>query len=136
MHYLSAYIKNPHHQTTTYRMRPHPTIFAAIFSKPPTIINTEALSATIADLRSQKKPNFFATAKRHGIDRTTLQRRFQNKQTPRSISHIEAQKHLSVKMEEVLIERINTLSARGLPPTPQFIANMVLELSGEQVSPN
>ena len=128
--------KGPHHQTTTYGMRPHPAIFAAISSKPPTMVNTEALSAAIADLRSQKKPNFFATARKHGIDRTTLRRRFQGKQAPRGVSHIEAQGHLSVKMEEVLIERINTLSARGLPPTPQFIANMVLELSGEQVGPN
>ena len=100
------------------------------------MVNTEALSAAIADLRSQKKPNFFATAKKHRIDRTTLRRRFQGKQTPRGVSHIETQGHLSVKMEEVFIERINIFSARGFPSMFQFIANMVLEFFGEQVCPN
>ena len=72
-----------------YGMRPHPTIFAAISSKPPTMVNTEALSAAIVDLRSQKKPNFFAIIKKNGINKTILWCRFQNKQIPWSVNHIE-----------------------------------------------
>ena len=97
------------------------------------MVNNEAISAAIADLRSQKKHNFGATARKHGVDRTTLRRRFQAKQAPRGISHLQAQGHLTYDMEMQLVERINILSARGMPPTPQFVANMVLELSKEHV---
>ena len=34
------------------------------------------------------------------------------------------------------MERINTLSARGMHPTPHFVKNMVFELSHEEVSPH
>ena len=39
-------------------------------------------------------------------------------------------------MERVLVERINTLSARGMPPIPQFVNNLVMELSGSPVGPH
>ena len=98
------------------------------------MVDTKALSAAIADLRSQKKPNFGATARKHAIDRTTLRRRFQAKQAARVVSNLQAQGHLTWDMEMQLVKRINILSARGLPPMPQFVANLVLELFKEHVS--
>ena len=39
-------------------------------------------------------------------------------------------------MEDVLVERINMFSARGMPPTPQIVRNLVLELLGTPVGKN
>ena len=39
-------------------------------------------------------------------------------------------------MEKILVERINTLSARGMPPAPQLVRNLVLELSGKPIGHN
>ena len=39
-------------------------------------------------------------------------------------------------MEDLLVERINTLSARGLPPTFVFVRNLVIKFSGEPVGGN
>ena len=100
------------------------------------MVNTEALSNAIADLRSQSTPNFAATAKKWKVDRTTLRRRFRGEQRPNDTAHFEAQGLLTTTMEDVLVERINTLSARGMPPTPQIVRNLVSELSGTPVGKN
>ena len=100
------------------------------------MVNNKAISAAIADLRSQEPLNFAATARKHKIDKTTLRRRFYGEQAPRSVAQLNAQGHLSNNMERVLVERINMLSARGMPPTPQFVNNLVIELSGSPVSPH
>ena len=100
------------------------------------MVNLKAISAAIADLNSQKTPNFYATAKKHNIDRNTLRRRFLGESQPAGISKLEAQGKLTMIMEEILIERINVLLGRGMPPTPQFVCNLVVELSGEPVGKN
>ena len=82
------------------------------------MVNSKAISAAIADLRSQKKPNFYGTAKKYNIDRTTLRRRFQGKQGPSGISKLETQGKLTTIMEEIFVDYINILSGRGMPPTP------------------
>ena len=43
------------------------------------MVNEVAISAAIADLKTQAKPNYDATAKKYGIDRNTLRRRFEGK---------------------------------------------------------
>ena len=100
------------------------------------MVNNDAIAAAIVSLKSQEAPNFGATARLFGIDRTTLRRRFKGEQAPSSSAHVEAQGNLSCAMEKVLVERINTLSARGLPPTSQFVRNLVQELSGALVGSN
>ena len=66
-------LKGPHHCTTIYGMWPHPIIFAAIFSKLLTIVNTEAFSAAIIDIKNPKKSNVLATAQEHKIKKVVLQ---------------------------------------------------------------
>ena len=100
------------------------------------MVNNEALSNAIADLRSQSTPNFAVTARKWNVDRNTLRRRFQGLQCSNNVAHFEAQGVLSTTMEDVLVERINTLSARGMPPTPQIVRNLVSELSGGPVGKN
>jgi hypothetical protein len=91
------------------------------------MVNEAAIKKAIDDLYSQEAPNYVATAKKYEIDRRTLMRR--HKGLSRSIqeAHSESQTLLTPTQEAVLIEHINTLSSRGLPPTPQFVRNLVFE---------
>ena len=97
------------------------------------MVNEAAISAAIADLKTQAKPNYDATAKKHNIDRNTLRRRFEGKTASATMAHLEAQGLLDNALERVLVERINTLSARGLPPTPAIVRNLVQELTRRPV---
>lgn len=92
------------------------------------MVNETAISATISDLKTQAKPNFSSTAIIYEIDRRTLQRRFQGKTASTTMAHLETQGLLDAAQEKILVERINMLSARGLPPTPAMIQNLVQEL--------
>ena len=93
------------------------------------MVNEAAILDAIADLESQSKPNFNGTAKKYDIDHKTLKRRFEGKTASKSTGHLEAQGLLNAAQERVLIDRINTLSARGMPPTPRMIENLVQELT-------
>ena len=92
------------------------------------MVNEAAISAAIADLKTQATPNYDATAKKFNIDRNTLRRRFQGKTAPRTMAQVESQGLLDIAQEKMLVERINTLSARGLPLTPKMVENLVQEL--------
>ena len=97
------------------------------------MVNEAAISAAIADLKTQTTPNYGATAKKYNISRDTLRRRYKGETTSRSEAHLEAQGLLSNAHEKALVERINILSARGIPPTPAVVRNLVIELTGALV---
>ncbi|RFU30473.1 hypothetical protein B7463_g5875, partial [Scytalidium lignicola] len=44
-------------------------------------VNEASIQEAIADLKSQKKPNFSATAKKYGLERTTLAKRYKGQHT-------------------------------------------------------
>ena len=98
------------------------------------MVDNKALSAVIADLRNQKKPNFGATTRKYVIDRTTLRRHFQAKQTAQVVSNLQAQSHFTWDMEMQLVECINIFLACSLLPMLQFVVNLVLEFFKEHVN--
>ena len=97
------------------------------------MVNEIALAEAIADLKSQSNRNFRTTAEKHHVDRKTLQRRFEGTTASNRTAHLEAQGHLTPAQEKILIDRINELSIRGIPPTPQFVENLVAEFINEYV---
>ena len=72
--------------------------------------NNIAIEQAIADLKTQTKRNYYATAKKYGINHQTLQRRFEGTTASKSDGHLETQGLLKPMMEKVLVDRINTLS--------------------------
>lgn len=92
------------------------------------MVNEAAISEAINDLKSQKKPNFRSTAKKHGINRTTLQRRFEGTSAGRTQAHVETQGLLSTEQERTLVERINTHASRGVNTTSKMIQKLVEEM--------
>jgi hypothetical protein len=90
------------------------------------------LDLALADLRRQIKPNFKGTANLYNVDRTTLHRRF----LALLDSCSETSRHLTNAMEKVLIDFINRLTERALPPTSQIVKNVAKELCNMSVGKN
>lgn len=92
------------------------------------MVNEADISKAIADLNSQEKPNYSQIAKNYNIDRTTLMRRYKRQTVSQAKAHSIHHKLLTDTQEEVLLGHISNLSARGLPPTPQILRNLVVEI--------
>ena len=95
------------------------------------MVNEIALAEAIADLKSQSNKNFKKTAEKHHVDCKTLQKHFESTTASNKTAHLKAQGHLTPAQEKILIDRINELSIRGIPSTPQFVKNLVAEFINE-----
>jgi hypothetical protein len=98
--------------------------------------NDEQLTLAIADLKSQDTPNYNATAKKYGVARTTLRRRFKGETVSIQQHHAEKLQCLNNIQEEILIEQINKLTRLGCPPTPQITKNLAEAIIGRPVGKN
>jgi hypothetical protein len=87
------------------------------------------IQAAISDLESQTRKNYASTAKKWGLERTTLAKRFRGETGPNRDAISYAHKQLTDVQEEILIRHINKLSGRGLPPTPQIVKNIAEEIA-------
>ena len=92
------------------------------------MVNEKDIQKAISDLRSQKKPNYARTAEKYDVDRTTLMRRYKGQTTSNHEAHSIYQKLLTDAQEEVLLRHISDLSDRGMPPTPQILENLIVEI--------
>lgn len=90
--------------------------------------NEGDLEAALAALALQDRPNYAKTAREFKVKRLTLWRRHQG--LCRSIDEAhEFQRILSNEQTEVLIERIDKLSSKGIPPTPAMVRVFAWEIS-------
>ena len=98
---------------------------------------TEAdLQLAIEDLAKQDTPNYMATSKKHGVPRQTLRNRFLSKTVSRQEATSEYHQCLTTAQEEALIQLINRLTNRGLPPTNSIVKNLAEEIIGRSVGKN
>jgi len=100
------------------------------------MVNEADIQKALDDLESQDVPNYSATAKKFRIDRRTLQRRHKGISKPKELAYSESHMLLTIEEEEALIQHINNLSDRGLPPTPQILRNLVFEIVKKQPGKN
>ena len=91
----------------------------------------DSIEAALAALDLQLKPNYTQTANEYGVDRTTLSRRHRNITGLRADGY-DSQSFLSKKQSMVLINYINDLTNRGLPPTIAMLRNFAQEIAGKQ----
>ena len=94
------------------------------------------IELALADLNQQEKPNILATAKKYQLVTSTLSRRFQGKTVSYAAASSEFKQRLTNAQEEVLIQRINQLTDRGLPPTVRIVRNLAEEVLGGPVGKN
>jgi hypothetical protein len=88
----------------------------------------EAMKKALADLESYSKPNYTEIAKKHGVGRYTLSRRHQGQTTSRRDFFSNYRQCLTDIQEQLLIDQINRLTDRGIPPTSQIVKNFIEEM--------
>ena len=89
------------------------------------MVNESDLSAALAELSIQKKPNYSATARKYGIERTTLMRRHKGKTKSRQWATDVYHKKLTNGQEKRLIEESKFLTSIGFPPPHRKIKKLV-----------
>src|SRR5439155_25061996 len=100
------------------------------------LTHNDRIQSAIADLESQEHANFGKTAKKWGVNRTTLRRRFNGEQRTHQQFRSQAKQCFSDAQEESLIGQINRLSVRGIPPTSRIARNQDDDNGGESVAKN
>ena len=89
----------------------------------------EPIDAALTALELQNPSHYTQTAKEFNVVRSTLSRR--HRQITRARKDVTEMKSLlSVQQEKTLLEYINLLTERGLPPTTQMVRNFASEISG------
>lgn len=94
------------------------------------------IQAAIADLESQDRRNIATTAKKWGVARETLSKRFRGETVSNQEANSYARRQLTDVQEKTLIGYINKLSDRGLPPTPQIVKNLAEEIAHVTIGKN
>ena len=95
----------------------------------------DQIGRALADLRLQDKPNIQATAKKHGVDRTTLSRRWRCVHRSKEDGY-DSQRLLNSAQSEALIKYINDLTERGLSPTNDMVRTFALHIAGRLPGPH
>lgn len=94
------------------------------------------IKAALEDLKSQDSVNYAAAARKWDISSTTLRRRHQGKSTSRADANSKYRQRLTNVQEDTLLEYIDSLTRRNLPPTSQIVQNLAEELAGGPVGKN
>ena len=100
------------------------------------MVNERDIQLALADLESQEVPNYLATARKYDIQHTTLMRRHKHHTKSNAEATSTFRRLLTDEQEEVLVQRINHLSDRGMPPTPRIVKNLVEEMVKQPVGEN
>ena len=87
-----------------------------------------SIDLALADLNAQLLPNIRATARKYQLVKSTLRRRWNSQTTSRQDTSSKYIQRLTNSQEEVLIEQINRLTDRGLPPTSKIVKNLAEEM--------
>jgi len=93
------------------------------------------MDAALADLRSSNGLSISAAAKKYGVGRSALSRRFNLKAASTAQYHAST-RLLNNAQEKELLKYIRRLCERCLPPTPRIVANIAQEICGEEPSKN
>jgi DDE superfamily endonuclease/Tc5 transposase DNA-binding domain len=94
------------------------------------------IAEAITDLKRQDRPNIAATARKYGVDRSTLSRRFRGETGTIQDATSYSRKQLTTTQEETLIEYVNKLNDRGFPPTPQILKNIAESIAKTHLGHN
>ena len=89
----------------------------------------QAIDKALKDLASQESPNYGATARKYGINRTTLSRRHRGLARSWAVNVANTKSLLTPQQEKELVDYINKLSVFGLPSVVSMIRNFAFNIS-------
>ena len=87
----------------------------------------DAIEAALKDLKLQDRENISTVAKLHGVNRSTLSRRWNGVTNPAPMYH-QSRQLLNPQQEKDLVEYINQLTEKGIPPTPSMVRNFAQDI--------
>jgi hypothetical protein len=93
------------------------------------------MDAALPDLKSSNSLSISEAARKYGVGRSALSRRFNLKATSTAQYH-DSMRLLNNAQERELLKYIRRLCERCLPPTPRIVANVAQELCGKTPSKN
>lgn len=96
----------------------------------------DPLEAALASLSLQEAPNIRATAREFGVIESTLRRRFRGQTVSARQARFETHNRLSKAQEKALINQINHLTDRGIPPTTKMVKIFAEEIIKDSVGKN
>jgi len=100
------------------------------------MVNEEDMQQALAEIETSLDPNYTAIAKKYHLTLSTLIRRAKGKTTSRQEFQSQVHQCLTNAQERVLINQINRLTERGIPPTSQMVRNFAEEMIGRAVGKN
>ena len=89
--------------------------------------------AAIKALKPEEKLVYQKIADQYGVDRSTLARRHRGVQAAQETKYSQQQK-LTLQQEEELVQYIEELTARHIPPTREMIQNFASSVAKGRVS--
>jgi len=100
------------------------------------MVNEDDMKKALAEIESSEAPDYAAIARKYSLTRSTLSRRARGKTTSRAEFQSQVHQCLTNAQERVLINQINRLTERGIPPTSQMVKNFAEEMIGHTVGKN
>ena len=113
-----------------------PILITSPPSKFDKMVNEGDMEKAINELNAQLMPNYTQISEKYSITCITLIRRFLGLYTSRQQATSLYYKLLTDIQEEALINQINKLTIRGIPPTIHIVKNLVEEMIGRLIHKN
>jgi hypothetical protein len=100
------------------------------------ISKSEAIDAAVAAIRRGEFTHYSQAAKYYKCDRTSVSKRIRGLTKTRKEANSFFLQCLTDTQEDVLIQRINRLTDRGMPPTSSIVKSLAEEIRGKPVGKN
>ena len=98
--------------------------------------NIDRIPEAITDLESQEKPNVKATAEKYDVARKTLEDQWKGKSVSIKKAVSIYRQCLTNSQERALVQLINKLTDRRMPPTTAIVKNLAEEIRGCAIGKN
>jgi hypothetical protein len=99
-------------------------------------VKSKRIDAAVAAIQRGEFTSCAAAAREYECDRGAVSRRIRGLTKSRKEALSFWHQCLTDEQEEVLIQRINDLTDRGMPPTSQIVKNLAEEMRGKRVNKN
>ncbi len=99
-------------------------------------VKSKRIDAAVAAIQRGEFSDYTAAAREHKCDRGALSRRIRGLTKSKKDANSFWHQCLTIEQEEVLIDRINLLTDRAMPPTSHIVKNLVEEIRGGPVGKN
>ena len=99
-------------------------------------IKSTRIDAAVTAIQRGEFSDYANVVKKYGCSRTAVSRRVRGLTKTKREANSFWHQCLTIEQEEVLIDRINYLTDRHMPPTSHIVRNLAEEIRGERIGKN